>query len=109
MRKKGVKLSGAFSMDKSHTALVGYKEGGAAALLFGARWASDFSSICAVDAVEVPATSLEAVGGEYVLPFPGDSTRGVQEEAIAAKTVDIPFGSSAPRRILPIRQRWIST
>lgn len=30
MRKKGVKLSGAFSMDKSHTALVGYKEGGAA-------------------------------------------------------------------------------
>ena len=90
MRKKGVKLSGAFSMDKSHTALVGYKEGGAAALLFGARWASDFSSICAVDAVEVPAASLEAVGGEYVLPFPGDSTRGVQEEAIAAKTVDTP-------------------
>ena len=82
MRKKGVKLSGAFSMDKSHTALVGYKEGGAAALLFGARWASDFSSICAVDAVEVPAASLEAVGGEYVLPFPGDSTRGVQEEAL---------------------------
>lgn len=90
MRKKGVKLSGAFSMDKSHTALVGYKEGGAAALLFGARWASDFSSICAVDAVEAPAASLEAVGGEYVLPFPGDSTRGVQEEAIAAKTVDTP-------------------
>ena len=90
MRKKGVKLSGAFSMDKSHTALVGYKEGGAAALLFGARWASDFSSICAVDAVEVPAASLEAVDGEYVLPFPGDSTRGVQEEAIAAKTVDTP-------------------
>ena len=58
MRKKSVKLSGAFSMDKSHTALVGYKEGGAAALLFGARWASDFSSICAVDATEVPAASL---------------------------------------------------
>ncbi len=90
MRKKGVKLSGAFSMDKSHTALVGYKEGGAAALLFGARWASDLSSICAVDATEVPAASLEAVGGQYVLPFPGDSTRGVQEEAIAAKTVDTP-------------------
>lgn len=90
MRKKSVKLSGAFSMDKSHTALVGYKEGGAAALLFGARWASDFSSICAVDAAEVPAASLEAVGGQYVLPFPGDSTRGVQEEAIAAKTVDTP-------------------
>ena len=90
MRKKSVKLSGAFSMDKSHTALVGYKEGGAAALLFGARWASDFSSICAVDAAEVPAASLEAVGGQYVLPFPGDSTRGVREEAIAAKTVDTP-------------------
>ena len=44
--------------DRSHTALVGYKEGGTAALLFGARWASDFSSICAVDAVEVPAASL---------------------------------------------------
>lgn len=90
MRKKGTSLKGAFSMDKSHTALVGYKEGGAAALLFGARWASDFSSICAVDAAEVPAASLEAVGGEYVLPFPGDTTRGVQEEAIAAKTVDTP-------------------
>ena len=25
-----------------------------------------------------------------MLPFPGDSTRGVQEEAIAAKTVDTP-------------------
>lgn len=87
---------------------MGYKEGGAAALLFGARWASDFSSICAVDATEVPAASLEAVGGQYVLPFPGDSTRGVQEEAIAAKTVDTPSGLSAPRSILLIRQRWIS-
>ena len=98
MRKKGTKLRGAFSMDKSHTALIGYKEGGAAALLFGARWASDFSSICAVEATEVPAASLEAVGGQYVLPFPGDTTRGVQEEAIAAKTVDTPvwfIGSGA--------------
>ena len=90
MRKKGTKLKGAFSMDKSHTALIGYKEGGAAALLFGARWASDFSSICAVEATEVPAASLEAVGGQYVLPFPGDTTRGVQEEAIEARTVDTP-------------------
>ena len=70
MRKKSVKLSGAFSMDKSHTALVGYKEGGAAALLFGARWASDFSSICAVDAAEVPAASLEAVGGRVCAAIP---------------------------------------
>ncbi|MFR8400904.1 MAG: hypothetical protein ACLVBX_01990 [Faecalibacterium prausnitzii] len=77
-------------MDKSHTALVGYREGGAAALLFGARWASDFSSICAVEATEVPAASLAAVGGQYVLPFPGDTTRGVQEEAIEARTVDTP-------------------
>lgn len=90
MRKKSTKLKGAFSMDKSHTALVGYKEGGAAALLFGGRWASDFSSICAVEATEVPAASLEAVGGRYVLPFPGDTTRGVEEEAIAANTVDTP-------------------
>lgn len=90
MRKKGTKLKGAFSMDKSHTALIGYKEGGAAALLFGARWASDFSSICAVDATKVPAASLEAVGGQYVLPFPGDTTRGVQKEAIEARTVDTP-------------------
>ena len=90
MRKKGTKLKGAFSMDKSHTALVGYREGGAAALLFGARWASDFSSICAVEATEVPAASLAAVGGQYVLPFPGDTTRGVQEEAIEARTVDTP-------------------
>ena len=90
MRKKSTKLSGAFSMDKSHTALVGYKEGGAAALLFGGRWASDFSSICAVDAAEVPAASLAAVGGKYVLPFPGDSTRAVEEEAITAGTVDTP-------------------
>ena len=90
MRKKGLNLTGAFSMDKSHTALVGYKEGGAAALLFGARWASDFSSICAVDASEVPAASLKSLGEEYVLPFPGDTTQGVEEEAIAAKTVDTP-------------------
>lgn len=90
MRKKSTKLTGSFSMDKSHTALVGYKEGGAAALLFGARWASDFSSICAVDATTVPSDALASLGKEYVLPFPGDSTKGVQEEAIAAETVDTP-------------------
>lgn len=90
MRKKGLNLTGAFSMDKSHTALVGYEEGGAAALLFGARWASDFSSICAVDASEVPAEALASLGEGYVLPFPGDSKRGIEEEAIAAKTVDTP-------------------
>lgn len=90
MRKKSTKLKATFSMDKSHTALVGYKEGGAAALLFGGRWASDFSSICAVEATEVPAAALAELGEKYVLPFPGDSTRGVEEEAIAAKTVDTP-------------------
>ena len=84
MRKKGLNLTGAFSMDKSHTALVGYEEGGAAALLFGGRWASDFSSIVAVDAAETPAASLAALGEGYVLPFPGDSTEGIEEEAIAA-------------------------
>ncbi len=90
MRKKSTKLTATWSMDKSHTALVGYEEGGAAALLFGGRWASDFSSIVAVDAAEVPAESLKTLGEGYVLPFPGDSTRGVEEEAIAAKTVDTP-------------------
>lgn len=90
MRQKGTKLKGAFSMDKSHTTLVGYEEGGAAALLFGARWASDFSAIAAVDAAAVPAASLAAVGKQYVMPFPGDTTRGIEEEAIAAKTVDTP-------------------
>ena len=90
MRKKGLTLTGSFSMDKSHTALVGYEEGGAAALLFGGRWASDFSSIVAVDAAETPAASLAALGEGYVLPFPGDSTEGIEEEAIAAKTVDTP-------------------
>lgn len=90
MRKKSTKLTATWSMDKSHTALVGYEEGGAAALLFGGRWASDFSSIVAVDATEVPVASLEVLGEGYVLPFPGDSTRGVEEEAIAAKTVDTP-------------------
>lgn len=90
MRKKSLSLVGAFSMDKSHTALVGYEEGGAAALLFGGRWASDFSSICAINAAKVPSTALETVGEAYVLPFPGDTTRGIEEEAIAAKTVDTP-------------------
>lgn len=90
MRSKSLTLPAAFSMDKSHTALVGYEEGGAAALLFGGRWASDFSSICAVDATGVPAASLETLGEAYVLPFPGDSTEGVTEEAIAAKMVDTP-------------------
>lgn len=90
MRKKGTNLKGAFSMDKSHTALVGYEEGGAAALLFGARWASDFSAIAAVDATAVPTASLAAVGEQYVMPFPGDTDLGIEEEAIAAKTVDTP-------------------
>ena len=90
MRQKGLSLKGAFSMDKSHTALVGYEEGGAAALVFGGRWASDFSSICAVDATAASAEALKTIGEEYVMPFPGDTTQGIEEEAIAAKTVDTP-------------------
>ncbi len=90
MRSKGLSNVAPFSMDKSHTTLVGYQEGGAAALLFGGRNATDFSGIAAVDATAVPAESLKTVGEQLVLPFPGDSTVGVEEMHIQAKTVDMP-------------------
>lgn len=91
MRKKSTKLTGAFSMDKVPHRSGGYEEGGAGS---PAVWCPAGPAISApsgaVDAAAVPAASLAAVGEQYVLPFPGDSTRGVQEEAIAAKTVDTP-------------------
>ncbi|MEQ2455859.1 alpha/beta hydrolase family esterase [Flavonifractor hominis] len=90
MRSKALTNVAPFSMDKSHTTLVGYGEGGAAALLFGGRYATDFSGICAVDATEVSAEALETVGDQLVYPFPGDSTMGVEEMHIQAKTVDTP-------------------
>ena len=90
MRSKALTNVAPFSMDKSHTTLVGYGEGGAAALLFGARYATDFSGICAVDAPAVSAEALKTVGEQLVLPFPGDSTMGVEEMDIQAKTVDTP-------------------
>ena len=62
MRSKSVKLDAPFSMDKTHTALVGYGEGGAAALLFGAEYATDFANITAIDAPAVPSDVLAAIG-----------------------------------------------
>lgn len=99
MRSMGLQTEVPFCMDKSYTALVGYGEGGAAALLFGARNATDFSGICAVDATAIPAKSLSTVGEQLVLPFPGDSDLGLKEMNLKAKTVDIPvwFVNSADK------------
>ena len=104
MRKKSVKLSGAFSMDKSHTALVGYKEGGAAACCSALAG----QAISAPSAPWMPLGSGSfsgAVGGECVLPFPGDSTAACRRRQSPQRRWILPFGSSVPRRILPIRQR----
>ena len=90
MRSKSVKLDAPFSMDKTHTALVGYGEGGAAALLFGAEYATDFANITAVDATAVPADVLAAIGEQVVIPFPADGTQGIAEMNVIAKTVPTP-------------------
>lgn len=90
MRSKSVALDAPFSMDKTHTVLVGYGEGGAAALLFGAEYATDFASIVAVDAAEVPADALAAIGEQYVIPFPADARDYAEEMQVVAKTVDTP-------------------
>ncbi|MBQ4266301.1 MAG: poly(3-hydroxybutyrate) depolymerase [Clostridia bacterium] len=97
MRSKSVKLDAPFSMDKTHTALVGYGEGGAAALLFGAEYATDFANITAVDAPAVPADVLAAIGEQVVIPFPADGTQGIVEMNVIAKTVPTPvwFAGSA--------------
>ncbi len=90
MRSKSKSQVAPFSMDKTHTTLVGYEEGGAAALLCGAVNATEFSAICAVDAAEVSAEAMEEAGEVLVLPFPADSTLGVEEMHVEAKTVDTP-------------------
>ena len=90
MRSKSVELDAPFSMDKTHTALVGYGEGGAAALLFGAEYATDFANITAVDAPAVPKETLEAIGEQLVLPFPADGTGFVEEMHVVAKDVPTP-------------------
>ena len=102
MRSKSVKLDAPFSMDKTHTALVGYGEGGAAALLFGAEYATDFANITAVDAPAVPADVLAAIGEQVVIPFPADGTQGIAEMNVLAKTVPTPvwFINSATENVL---------
>lgn len=97
MRSKAVSNVAPFSMDKTHVGLVGYGEGGAAALLCGAQTATEFSAICAVDATAVSAEAMDAVGDKLVLPFPADSTRGVVEMDVQAHDVETPvwFAGSA--------------
>jgi len=102
MRSKSVKLDAPFSMDKTHTALVGYGEGGAAALLFGAEYAADFANITAVDAPAVPADVLAAIGEQVIIPFPADGTQAIAEMNVIAKTVPTPvwFINSATENVL---------
>ncbi|MBQ6858335.1 MAG: poly(3-hydroxybutyrate) depolymerase, partial [Clostridia bacterium] len=90
MRSKSVKLDAPFSMDKTHTALIGYGEGGAAALLFGAEYATDFANITAVDAPAVSAEALAAIGEQVVIPFPADGTQGIPEMNVLSKNVPTP-------------------
>jgi len=90
MRSKKEANAAAFWLDKTTTNVIGYGAGGAAALLFGAEYATDFSAICAVDATAIPAGSLDKVGEQLVYPFPGDSSMGLEEMQIKAKTVDMP-------------------
>ena len=102
MRSKSVKLDAPFSMDKTHTALVGYDEGGAAALLFGAEYATDFANITAVDAPAVPTDVLAAIGEQVVIPFPADGTQAIAEMNVLAKNVPTPvwFINSATENVL---------
>ena len=90
MRSKSVKLDAPFSMDKTHTSLVGYGEGGAAALLFGAEYVTDFASITAVDAADVPAESLATIAKQTVLPFPANDALFSEEMNVLAETVGVP-------------------
>ncbi len=90
MRSKSVKLDAPFSMDKTHTSLVGYGEGGAAALLFGAEYVTNFASITAVDAADVPAESLAVIAKQTVLPFPANDNLFSEEMNVLAETVGIP-------------------
>ena len=102
MRSKSVKLDAPFSMDKTHCSLVGYGEGGAAALLFGAEYVTNFSSIVAVDATEVPAESLATIAEQTVLPFPANDALFSEEMNVLAKNVAIPvwFINSATENAL---------
>ena len=90
MRSKSVKLTAPFSMDKTHCSLVGYQEGGAAALLFGAEYVTDFSSIVAVSATAVPETSIAAIAEKNVLPFPHNDALFADEMKVKANTVGMP-------------------
>ena len=90
MRSKSVKLDAPFSMDKTHTSLVGYGEGGTAALLFGAEYVTNFASIIAIDAPAVPAESLAVIAKQTVLPFPANDNLFSEEMNVLAETVGIP-------------------
>ena len=90
MRSKSVKLDAPFSMDKTHTSLVGYGEGGTAALLFGAEYVTNFASITAIGAADVPAESLATIAKQTVLPFPANDALFSEEMNVLAETVGCP-------------------
>ncbi len=90
MRSKSVKLDAPFSMDKTHTSLVGYGEGGTAALLFGAEYVTNFASITAIGAADVPAESLATIAKQTVLPFPANDNLFSEEMNVLAETVGCP-------------------
>ena len=90
MRSKSVKLDAPFSMDKTHTSLVGYGEGGSAALLFGAEYVTNFASITAIGAADVPAESLATIAKQTVLPFPANDALFSEEMNVLAETVGCP-------------------
>ena len=90
MRSKSVKLDAPFSMDKTHTSLVGYGEGGTAALLFGAEYVTDFASITAIGAADVPAESLKTIAKQTVLPFPANDNLFSEEMNVLAENVGCP-------------------
>ena len=90
VRSRSLKNKFPMGVNRGHIALAGYEEGGAAALLFGTRYATNYSGIAAVDATSVPADVLASVGEEFVLPFTGDGSSSGEDLQIKAKTVDMP-------------------
>lgn len=90
MRSKSLNLSIPFTMDKSRVSLVGYREGGAMALVGAAGSPSAFCGVAAIDSTPVDYAYLKAVGNDYCFPFPADGMKAKAEIALVSNTLPMP-------------------
>ena len=79
-----------FIMNKESVTLVGYEEGGEAALAVAAGTPATFCAVIAIDAEAPDVKNIENLGKQFCYPFPGDGFGFKEEVGLVANTLQMP-------------------